>query len=326
MAHPRVKQKAVRLPDGTAGLMNRLLMKPPSSILTIVAARSAGPLATGDVRRVRDALAELGGTTGRARWLALGAACALPVDGLAARAVERAALDGLAGRAIDVIAMPAAWQPPALMVADMDATIVDAESLDELALEAGIKDRVAPITESAMRGEIDFTSALRARVALLEGLDAAAIPSTLRRLRLMPGARTLVRTLKAHGVRTVLVSGGFSCFVTPMGARAGFDRTVANRLIVSGGKITGTVAEPILDKNAKRAILQEEARAMRVPFARTIAIGDGANDIPMLRQAGFGIAYHGKPAAAQAAKARIRHGDLTVVLFALGIPANAFKH
>jgi len=316
----------VRLPDGTAGLMNRLLMKqPPSSVLTVVAARSAGPLAAGDVRAMRDAIAELGGTPGRVRWLAPGAACALPVDGLAARAAERAGLDALGGRAIDVIATPANRQTPALMVADMDATIVDAESLDELALEAGIKDKIAPITERAMRGEIDFADALRARVALLEGLDAGAIQRTLRRLRLMPGARTLVRTLKAHGVRTVLVSGGFSCFVEPMGARAGFDRTVANRLVVSGGTIAGTVAEPILDKNAKRAILQEEARAMRIPFARTIAIGDGANDIPMLRQAGLGIAFHGKPAAARAAKARVRHGDLTTVLFALGIPVSAFR-
>jgi phosphoserine phosphatase len=209
---------------------------------------------------------------------------------------------------------------PRVFVSDMDSTMISAECIDELADFAGIKQQIADITERAMQGELDFESALRERVALLAGLSEGAIAECLAtRIHPMPGAKTLVATLKAKGCRTVLVTGGFHQFADPVAEQLGFDRVVANRLDVSGGKLTGGLVGPITDSMVKKAALLEEMAALG-DGATSLATGDGANDIPMLEVATYGIAYHAKPKARAAAHGWIDRGDLTAVLELLGIP------
>ena len=229
----------------------------------------------------------------------------------AARAVLEAALPH-----VDVVVQPAATRARRLLIADMDSTLIQCECIDELADYAGLKPQVAAITAAAMRGELDFVAALDARVALLAGMDVAVLERCrVERVRLMPGAKTLVATMRGRGARTILVSGGFTAFAGPVGAELGFDRVVANTLLVEGGRLTGTVARPVVDGATKRA----ELIAAGLPLDACLAVGDGANDIPMLTTAGLGIAYHAKPAAAAAADAAVRAGDLTVLLWAQGI-------
>src|SRR6476469_11986 len=201
----------------------------------------------------------------------------------------------------------------------MDSTMISVECIDELADYAGVKAEVAAITEQAMRGELDFAAALEARVALLKGLDATVIDRCLEeRVRLTPGARALVRTMRAGGAYCLLVSGGFSLFADRVAAAIGFDAARSNDLHVEDGVIAGTVGHPILGAAGKRRALLDAAGAHGIPLADTLAVGDGANDIPMLREAGLGIAYHAKPAAAEAADARIEANDLGAILFAQG--------
>jgi phosphoserine phosphatase len=218
----------------------------------------------------------------------------------------------------DVFVRPACAPFPRLFVADMDSTMITVECIDELADYAGVKPQVAEITERAMRGELDFEAALVARVKLLAGLDAEILHRCYdERVRVMPGARTLVRTLKARGCQTLLVSGGFTAFADRVAAQIGFDAARSNVLNMAAGKLDGTVAEPILGADAKRQALEAEGRDLDP--AAIMAVGDGANDIPMIRAAGFGIAYHGKPAVVEAADAAVRYGDLTAVLHGLGV-------
>jgi phosphoserine phosphatase len=207
---------------------------------------------------------------------------------------------------------------PKLFVADMDSTMITVECIDELADYAGVKPQVAEITERAMQGELDFEAALKARVRLLAGLDADVLRRCYEeRVRVMPGAKTLVRTLKARGCRTVLVSGGFTYFADRVAQEIGFDAARSNVLGVRDGVLDGTVAEPILGAEAKLRTLQDEGQGL--DSAATVAVGDGANDIPMLRSAGLGVAFHGKPAVVAAAGAAVRYGDLTAVLHGLGV-------
>jgi phosphoserine phosphatase len=209
---------------------------------------------------------------------------------------------------------------PRLFVSDMDSTMIGQECIDELADYAGLKPQVAAITERAMQGELDFPSALRERVGLLDGLDESAIAQCLAdRIRPEPGAATLVATLRAHGCRTVLVTGGFHHFADPVADQIGFERVVGNRLAVAGGRLTGALAGPISDASTKEATLREEAGRLG-NGARVLAMGDGANDIPMLQAADYGIAYRAKPKAREAADGWIQRGDLTAVLSLLGIP------
>jgi phosphoserine phosphatase len=209
---------------------------------------------------------------------------------------------------------------PRLFVSDMDSTMIGQECIDELADYAGIKPQIAAITERAMQGEIDFPSALRERVALLEGLQESTIERCLAE-RIVPvaGAATLVATLKAHGCRTVLVTGGFHHFADPVAARIGFERAIANRLAVADGRLSGALTGAISDATTKAATLREEATGLG-EGARVLAMGDGANDIPMLAAADYGIAYRAKPKARAAADGWIERGDLTAMLSLLGIP------
>jgi phosphoserine phosphatase len=285
----------------------------PPLVATLVA---AGRLSPGDVATASDVLRGCGGEPGVVTWLDAGDAADVAVAGLAqpaARATLEAALPG-----VDIVVQPAgAPRRKALLIADMDSTLIQCECIDELADYAGLKPQVAAITERAMRGELDFVAALDARVALLAGMDVAVLDRCrAERVRLMPGAKVLVATMRAGRARAILVSGGFTAFAGPVGAELGFDRVVANTLLVEDGRLTGAVARPVVDAATKQA----ELLAAGVPLAATLAVGDGANDIPMLERAGLGIAYHAKPAAAAAADAAVRTGDLTVLLWAQGIP------
>ena len=223
-------------------------------------------------------------------------------------------------RPSDAIIASAPFRMPNVFVSDMDSTMIGQECIDELADYAGIKPQIAAITERAMQGELDFESALRERVGLLADLDEGAIATCLGdRIRPMPGARTLVATLKHHGCKTVLVTGGFHHFADPVAEDLGFERVVGNRLAVSGGKIAGQLLGAITDSTVKARVLEEEMARLGAN-AVSLATGDGANDIPMLRAATYGVAYHAKPTAREAANGWIERGDLTAVLSLLGVP------
>lgn len=231
----------------------------------------------------------------------------------------RVALEGAFDRT-DVVVQPILGRIKRLLVADMDSTMITVECIDELADYAGIKAQIADVTEAAMRGELDFGEALDARVALLKGLDAGAIDRCLaERVRLMPGARVLVQTMKNHGARTILVSGGFTRFAEPVGEQIGFDRVIANELLIEGGALTGAVTKPIVDSATKERTLLEALADRGMDAEAALAVGDGANDLAMIKQAGLGVAYRAKPIVAAAAGARIDHNDLTALLYAQGL-------
>ncbi|WP_298469796.1 phosphoserine phosphatase SerB [uncultured Erythrobacter sp.] len=209
---------------------------------------------------------------------------------------------------------------PQLFVSDMDSTMIGQECIDELADYAGIKSQIAEITERAMQGELDFESALRERVGLLEGLEEEAISRCLdERIEASPGAKVLTETLRKHGARTVLVTGGFHHFADAVGKQLGFDRVVGNRLDVAAGKLTGKLAGPITDSATKASVLAEELEQLG-SSAHSLATGDGANDISMIEAATYGFAYRAKPKARDAANGRVDRGDLTSILSLLGVP------
>ena len=250
--------------------------------------------------------------------LAPGEAADIALPAAPDMAAVRAALDGAA---IDAIATPAEGRRKRLLIADMDSTIVTGETLDELADFAGLKDRIAAITARAMNGELDFKAALRERVAMLKGLPVDALERTWQRVRLTPGARELVATMRAHGAYTALVSGGFTFFTSRVAALCGFDMHRSNVLLDDGAALTGRVAEPILDRDTKLATLTGLAGERGLALSATLAVGDGANDLDMLRAAGLGVAFRAKPIVAAEARARVDHADLRALLFAQGYRA-----
>jgi phosphoserine phosphatase len=251
-------------------------------------------------------------------WLAPGRACDLVFKRIEPSTAETAARQAIGRAPIDVLVQPAAGRRKRVFVADLESTIIENEMLDELADFVGLREHVAEITRRAMNGELDFAAALAERVALLKDLPETVLAEAATRIRLMPGARALLATLRSAGVTTALVSGGFTVFAEPIVAELGFDRLVANRLDVADGRIAGTVAAPIVTREAKRDALLALARECGVPLDATLAVGDGANDLPMLEAAGLGIAFRAKPAVAAAARWRIDHADLTALLYAQG--------
>jgi len=280
-----------------------------------------GGLASSVLASARAALTSAGARVDGG-WLEEGRVVRFGVGGLEADAIHTAL--ARFAKLADVVVHEEPKGPFRLFVADMDSTMIGCECLDELADYAGLKPKIAAITERAMRGELDFATALAERVTLLKGLPESAITACLdERVRPNPGARTLIATLAAHGIRTMLVSGGFTAFAEPVGDMLGFDRVVANHLDVENGVLTGTVRLPIVDAAAKRAALIAEAGARGGP-RHAIAIGDGANDISMVEAAGLGLAYRLRPALAAVADGSIRHGDLTTVLSVLGIARSAW--
>jgi phosphoserine phosphatase len=230
-----------------------------------------------------------------------------------------AARELVAGKPIDVAQVPLAHRRKRLLIADMDSTMIEQECIDELAAAVGTKAQVAAITARAMNGELDFAQALRTRVKLLKGLPRARIEEIRReQITLAPGGRALVQTMKTHGAFTSLVSGGFTFFADYIGKRIGFDEAMANILEFEGDLLTGTVADPILGKEAKLSRLLTLAAYHDIPLAATLAVGDGANDLEMIKAAGLAVALHAKPVVAAQAAARIDHGDLTALLYLQG--------
>jgi phosphoserine phosphatase len=222
---------------------------------------------------------------------------------------------------VDLIVQPPGPRLKRLLVADMDSTIIGQECVDELADYAGIKPEVAAITERAMRGELDFAQALTERVALLEGLEETVIQRCLdERIRPNPGAATLVRSMRSLGAETILVSGGFTAFVEPVAEAVGFDRFKANVLSTRSGRLTGSTERRIVDSRVKRDTLVEARQRLGLAPGETMAIGDGANDIAMVEEAGLGVAFRAKPALAAVADARLDHHGLDALLWAQGIP------
>ncbi len=243
-------------------------------------------------------------------------------DRVTVRAVAEAEMGDLP---VDVCVQAAAGRKKKLLIADMDSTIISCECLDELADFAGLKAQISAITERAMRGELDFEAALRERVGMLKGLDLGALQKTYdERVRLNPGARTFVSTMAAHGARCMLVSGGFEFFTKRVAKDAGFHGNRANRLIDDGQVLTGEVGMPILGREAKLWSLREEAAVTGIDLAETVAIGDGANDLDMIKAAGLGVAYRAKPIVAQEADAKLDHADLTAVLYFQGYRVEEF--
>ena len=288
-----------------------------SYVLTLVADRRATALTAAAIDRVRAAVG--GGDVPRV--LADGEAAEFRLWEKPDLGAARAALEGAP---IDVLCTRARGRRRGLLVADMDSTIVTGETLDELAAFAGLGEEIAAITRRSMDGKIDFREALRERVAMLKGLELTALEMTWARTELTAGARTLVATMRKHGALTALVSGGFTFFSARVAALCGFDQHRANVLLDDGAALTGAVAEPILGADSKLAALHELAGVRGVRLAATLAVGDGANDIAMLKAAGLGIAYRAKPVVAAEVENRVDHADLRALLFAQGFAAADF--
>ncbi len=297
-------------------------MPDPSSLVLVITAPEKAPCLnatlTDTITRIiaKDAIIE-------SRWLSTGEAWELRLvtqaDG--GQRLKQQASTVLIGLPVDVNILPDDGAPrrKKLLIADMDSTIIEQECIDEIADFAGVRDKVSAVTESAMRGELDFAEALKSRVALLAGLEVGLLDEIIgSRISIMPGARALVATMKAHGARTALVSGGFTYFTDRISNSVGFDISQANQLCVSDGRLLGTVKQPILGQQAKLEALKSEAKLHGIPLSQTLAVGDGANDLAMIRKAGLGVAYRAKPIVAGEAKAAIKHGNLKALLYLQG--------
>jgi phosphoserine phosphatase len=282
-------------------------------VLTLIAGASGRQ----NFSHLAGAVAGAIGITGEPTWLA-DDACDLVLDATSPTRAEAAARAVIGNAQIDVVVQPAINRRKRLLVADMESTIIENEMLDELADFIGRRQEVSEITRRAMNGEIDFTVALEARVGLLAGLPDHVLEEAACRIRLGVGARQLIATMRSAGAVTALVSSGFTIFAEVVAAELGFDHVIANRLDVTAGRIAGTVPPPIVTGESKRETLLTLAAQHAVPLQHSMAIGDGANDLPMLATAGIGIAFHAKPAVAASARWRLDHADLTGLLYAQG--------
>ncbi len=277
-----------------------------------------------DLSRLAASVAEALAIETEPVWLAPGEACDFIIDASDPGAIGRTARIAIGAAPVDILVQPAAGRRKQLLVADLESTIIENEMLDELAAILGIGAHVAEITRRAMNGEIDFAAALKARVALLAGIEADILDEAAARIRVTPGARTLIATMSRDGVTTGLVTGGFTIFADRVASELGFDHVVANRLEVVGGRLTGRVLRPIVTGETKRETLLALAAARGIPPIQTLAVGDGANDMPMLSAAGIGVAFRAKPAVAAAARWRLDNADLTGLLYAQGYRKTEF--
>jgi phosphoserine phosphatase len=290
------------------------------NVLVLIANPSRPALDAGTVRSIADILRSTGASVGTPDWLAPDVACDIPFDGPTRGGLPMEL--GMTG--IDAVTVPAAGRRKTLLVADMESTMIENEMLDELADFLGLREKIAGITARAMNGEIDFAAALNARVGLLKGLPVSTLEEAARRIVYMPGGATLVATMKKHGATCALVSGGFTYFTRMVRESLGFDFDAANTLNHDGRKLAGTVALPILGKEAKLATLRRLSGEHGLGLADAITVGDGANDLPMLQAAGLGVAFHAKPMVAAQVSARITHGDLTSLLYLQGYRRSDF--
>ncbi|HIJ39231.1 MAG TPA: phosphoserine phosphatase SerB [Rhodospirillaceae bacterium] len=286
------------------------------SVLTLIAPQDG--LSDRLLRQVRGALDGLGADSLAASWLAPGRAADIPFSLLAPCQAEAAARQSLNGLAVDLVAQPLANRRKTILLADMDSTIVDGETLDDLAAGLGLGAEVAALTAQAVAGQADFAASLRQRVALLRGTEIARLSALCQDIRYIPGAATLVATMRAHGAFTVLASGGFAQFTAHVAQALGFQSHFSNHLTVESGRLTGALDEPLLDGLAKCKILQKIAAQRQQPLSLCLAVGDGANDREMIGAAGLGVAFHGKPALTAVAPARIDYTDLHALLFIQG--------
>ncbi len=295
-------------------------------VATLMARPAILPLTEAEVHSVVDALQGSGGIIEAVEWLAPNEAvdiffAVLPMD------EARELLDALLAHVpFDVIVQGAHNRKKKLLICDMDSTMIEQECLDELAAFAGVKEQVAAITARAMNGELDFKAALRERVAMLAGLAESVLQETFdRHITFMPGGKELVGTMRHNGARCVLVSGGFTFFTARVARHLGFDMQEANILEIEDGKLTGKVRAPILDKAAKVNALRFHAEELGIAHRETLAVGDGANDVPMLREAGLGVAYHAKPNVRAQVGAQINSCDLRAILYAQGYKASEIQ-
>jgi phosphoserine phosphatase len=285
------------------------------NVLVLISSAAHPALNDGAVKVAIDTLRAQDAEVGSPAWLAPEIACEVPFDG-DARPV--------AMTAVDAVVVPAAGRRKRLLVADMESTMIENEMLDELAEFLGLREKIATITARAMNGEIDFAGALKERVGLLRGLPIARLDEAAGRIRYMPGGATLVATMQKHGAHCALVSGGFTFFTTLVQKVLGFDSNAANVLQHDGATLSGKVALPILGREAKLATLQRLANEGGLSSLEVISVGDGANDLPMLKAAGLGVAFHAKPAVAAEVPARIDHADLTALLYLQGYRRDEF--
>jgi phosphoserine phosphatase len=293
-------------------------MQPMNHVLTLVGNPAQSALDEPAAAAVQAALSAAGARVAPADWLAPGVACDLAFDGVAPGRAEDEARMALGLRPVDLAVQQVAGRRKGLLIADMDSTIITIECIDELAAFVGKKAEIAAITERAMRGELDFEQALDERIGKMRGLSRHDMERCYaERVRLSPGARVLVRTMAASGALTALVSGGFTFFTERVAAAAGFEIQRANTLVFKDDRLAG-VARPILGADAKRQALEHFRAERRLALEATLAVGDGANDIPMIQAAGLGVAYHAKPKTAAAAHARVDHADLTALLYFQG--------
>jgi phosphoserine phosphatase len=293
-----------------------------SQFLVLTADPAGTPLDHSTAAAAEAALARLGALVRSKSWLAPGLACEIAFAGH--DSPTDAVRAALAGAEVDVNAVPEAGRRKKLLLADMESTLIENEMLDDLAAMIGIGEEVAEITRRAMNDELDFRDALRERVALLGGLPAERMEDAAKGIRIMPGAATLVATMKAHGAYTAIVSGGFLFFTRMIRQRLGFDYDEGNDLEIASGSLTGEVREPILNRDGKLNALRRIARERGIDPDATLAVGDGANDLPMLQAASMGVAFRAKPAVAVAARLRIDHGDLTALLYLQGYRRDEF--
>lgn len=283
------------------------------SVLVLIAAPGTSAINSSVIETLRS----FGGAP---HWLSIGEAAEVkPFDGM------KRFLEYLKTQSIDANLVPLASRRKKLLIADMDSTMIHQECIDELGIVAGVGDHIKDITARAMRGELDFRDALTERVRLLKGLDESVIAQLLReRIIFMEGGKTLLATMKAHGAYTALVSGGFTAFTSHVASVLGFDENRANTLLIENGKLTGEVAMPILGKEAKVESLKRICGARGITHNDVIAVGDGANDIPMLLEVSMGVALHAKPVVQEAAPMSIIHGDLTALLYLQGYKKSEF--
>lgn len=297
-----------------------------NNVLTVIGVPARALLTASLVADLALALEHVGAQVGEPHWLSPGEAVDLPFDGLDLLSAESVTEITLAGLPLDFLAQEVEGRVKRLLVADMDSTMITVECIDELADFAGLKAEISAVTERAMRGELDFESALRERVGKLAGLPESTLQTCYdERVRFTPGARHLVQTMRTHGAYCALVSGGFTFFTGRVAAHLGFDENRANVLEVADGKLSGQVVPPIVGAATKLEALRELSGKLGLSPMETLAVGDGANDLPMIEAAGLGVAFHAKPKVAAAARARINYGDLTSLLYFQGYTRTQFS-